>query len=352
MQRSRAQRAIAVASSTVVAISPPALLGRFWLNTAVFVLVFAIGALGLNVLTGYTGQLSVGHAFFLAVGAYSGGVLGVDHGLSAALWIPGAGVIAAACGLAVAPAALRLRGLYLAIATIALVFVGQHIWLNATAISGGTSGRSFPSVVIAGVDPGRPRAVLGVTLSSDALSYYLALAILSLSMLFVWNLTRTRLGRAMQAVRERELVAELMGVNVARTKLAAFGISSFLAGIAGALYGSLIHYASPGPETWDLLLSIQFLAIIIVGGLGTVWGALTGSIFITALPLVLDEYADTIPGGLVQHGAAGGGIAAGDLAAICYGILIIAFLVVEPGGMAGVGSRIRRAVRRLEASER
>jgi branched-chain amino acid transport system permease protein len=331
---------------------------KFWLVTSVFILIFAIGALGLNVLTGYTGQVSLGHAFFIAVGAYTGAYLGgvgsrdiTGLGLSAAIWIPAAGVIAALCGLIIGPTALRLRGLYLGIVTIGLVFIGQHIWVNAPRITGGPGGRTLPSVTFGSFDLGQDQTIAGITFDSNALNYYLCLFILAAAMLFVWNLARTRMGRAMQAVRERELAANLMGINLARTKITAFVISSFLAGVAGALYGSQIHFAAPNPQTWDLILSIQFVAIIIVGGVGTVSGALLGSIFIGALPQILNNYAGSIPFGLIQTTAGGGGyISYGDAAAVVYGVLIIVFLVVEPRGLVGLAARARRLVARYRST--
>ena len=334
--------------------SPP------WLFISAIILVFAVGALGLNVLTGYTGQVSLGHAFFIAVGVYTGAVMGGantaggarGYGLSAWLWIPAAGVVAALCGLVIGPTALRLRGLYLAIVTIGVVFIGQHIWLNFPAVTGGAPGRALPSVRFGSFDFAKQQDIAGFTPSGGpsntpyALMYYLALGILALAMLFVWNVSRTRLGRALQAVRERELVASLVGVDVARTKIAAFAISSFLAGVAGALYAPLIQYAQPNPQTWDLILSIQFVAIIIVGGIGTVWGAVLGSIFVGALPVALSDYADQVPGGFISTGTGSGVINAGDAAAVAYGLLIILFLVAEPRGVVGIAARIRRLVSR------
>jgi branched-chain amino acid transport system permease protein len=347
-------RAVWIAAFAVFALAFPftSLANPPWLNISVFILIFAIGALGLNVLTGYTGQVSLGHAFFIAAGAYTAAVLGgvgvrgtTGLGLTAAIWIPAAGVVAAVCGLIIGPTALRLRGLYLGIVTIGLVFIGQHIWVNVTRISGGPGGRTLPSATFGSFDLGQDQTIAGTAFTADALNYYLALFILAAAMLFVWNLARTRMGRAMQAVRERELAANLMGINLARTKITAFVISSFLAGVCGALYGTQVHFAAPNPQTWDLILSIQFVAIIIVGGIGTVSGALLGAIFIGALPQVLSDYAGSIPGGLIQTTAGGGGyISSGDAAAVCYGLLIIIFLIVEPRGVVGLASRARRAV--------
>jgi branched-chain amino acid transport system permease protein len=319
---------LAVAAFAVVL---PFALNAGQLTTASFVLIAAIGALGLNVLTGYTGQISLGHAFFLAVGAYTAAVLGADHHLSAAIWLPAAGIVAALCGALVGPTALRLRGLYLAIVTIGLVFIGQHIWFNVPAISGGPGGRTFPAVAFGPFDfsAGHQLTLGGVVIDHNGLYYYLALIILAAAMVFVWNVVRGRPGRAMQAVRDREIAAAIMGVDLARTKMSAFVISSFLTGLSGALYASYLSFATPGQ--WSLLLSVQYVAAIIVGGIGTVWGALLGSIVIFALPSVLQS--------LIPQSSSGG-LPIDDITSIAYGVLIIVFFVLEPRGVVGLGRRI------------
>jgi branched-chain amino acid transport system permease protein len=325
-----------VAAGVVVAILAillPFAMDAFQLTTAVFVVIAAIGALGLGVLTGYAGQISLGHGFFLAVGAYTAAVLGGNDHLTAAIWLPAAGLVAAICGALVGPTALRLRGLYLAIVTIGLVFIGQHIWFNVPAISGGPGGRSFPAVKFGSFDfsPGQQLKVGGLVIDHNGLYYYLALLILALAMLFVWNLSRSRPGRAMQAVREREIAASVMGVNLARTKVSAFAISSFLAGISGGLYASYLSFVTP--DQWSLVLSVQYVAAIIVGGIGTVWGPVLGSIVIFALPSVMQS--------LVPQ-TASGGLLIDHITSIVYGVLIIVFFVFAPGGVVGLAGRLLR----------
>jgi branched-chain amino acid transport system permease protein len=330
------RRRFGVTSAGLLALAVLAIVLPFGLNagqltTATFVLIAAIGALGLNVLTGYTGQISLGHAFFLAVGAYTAGVLGGNDHLTALIWLPAAGVVAALCGALVGPTALRLRGLYLAIVTIGLVFIGQHIWFNVPAISGGPGGRSFPAVAFGPFDfsAGQQLTIGGLVIDHNGLYYYLALIILAAAMLFVWNLVRGRPGRAMQAVRDREIAAAIMGVDLARTKMSAFVISSFLTGVSGALYASYLSFVTPGQ--WSVLLSVQYVAAIIVGGIGTVWGALLGSIVIFALPAVLQS--------LIPQSSSGG-LPIDDLTSIAYGVLIIVFFVLEPHGVVGLGRRV------------
>lgn len=332
--RWRRPRVRAWSALWVVAVLLPFWLSEGQLSTATFVVIGAIGALGLGVLTGFAGQVSLGHAFFLGVGAYTAALLGADHGWNAIFWIPGAGIVAAIFGALIGPTALRLRGLYLAIVTIGLVYIGQNVFTNLTTLTGGPEGRALPSVHFAGwldFSPGNTLNLAGLTFDHNGLYYYLGLLILALATLFVWNLSRTRTGRAMAAIRDRELAASVMGVNLARTKLSAFVISSFLAGISGALYGSFISFAQP--SDWSLTLSIQYLAAIIVGGMGTVMGPIVGSIVVFGLPDVIQNFSF-----VSQNGA--GGLSAADLSSITYGVLIIVFLVLEPNGLTGLAKRI------------
>ena len=340
MRRANVALLLAVA---VVAVVLPFGLDAFQLTTATFVLIAAIGALGLNVLTGYTGQVSLGHAFFLAVGAYTAAVLGGNDHLTAAIWLPAAGVIAALCGALVGPTALRLHGLYLAIVTIGLVYIGQHVWFNVPAISGGPGGRAFPPVSFGPFDfsSGQQLTIGGAVIDHNGLYYYLALVIFAAAMLYVWNVSRSRPGRAMQAVREREIAAAVMGVDLARTKMSAFVISSFLAGVSGALYASYLSFVTP--DQWSLLLSVQYVAAIIVGGIGTVWGPLLGSIVIFALPSVLQS--------LIPQSSSGG-LPVDDLTSIAFGLLIVAFFVLEPRGIVGLGSRLAALRSRAGARRR
>jgi branched-chain amino acid transport system permease protein len=337
-------RRLAPLAFTGIALVLPFGLSASNLTTATFVVIAAIGATGLNVLVGYAGQISLGHAFFLAAGAYTGAVIGGDHGVSAALWIPAAGAVAGLLGALVGPMALRLRGLYLAIVTLGIVFIGQHVLLNAAGISGGPQGRTFPPVVIGPFDfsPGQTLQLGGLTIDRSGLYYYLGLALLAAATACASSLRRTRGGRAMLAVREREPAASLMGVDVGRTKVCAFVVSSAFAGVSGALYASYLSFAQP--TQFNLNMSIQFIAAIIVGGMGTTAGPLLGSAVVFALPSVL-ERLPFIP----EEGS--GGVSVGDLTAISYGVLIVAFLVLEPRGLVGLADRLRSLRRRPAAPD-
>ncbi len=319
-----------------VAVALPFWLGPSALTTAVFVLIAAIGATGLNILTGYAGQVSLGHAFFLAVGAYSYLLLSrIDE--QTLLWVVLAGGAAAAVGAAVGPLALRLHGLYLAVVTLGLVFIGQHGLYNTPSLSGGAEGRAFPPLVVGPVDLSSDTVALGpIAVDPNGSYYFVALAVLALATACARNLLSSRSGRAMLVVRQRPDVAALSGVDVARTKVTAFAISAMLGGVSGALYVAFVGYTQPAH--WDLLLSVQFVAAIIIGGLGTLAGPLVGSAVVFALPTAIRTLLDTA--------GDADAIPAGALSALLYGLFIVLFLVLEPDGLVGLTRRaLRRAAR-------
>lgn len=349
-----------------------------WMKLLSTAAIFAIGALGLNILTGLAGQVSLGHAFFMGLGAYTAAWLGAVPGPLAGLglpiwiWLPMAGIVPALVGVAVGPTAVRVRGLYLAFVTLGLVFVGEYVFRNAPYFTGGSqAGRSFPGFELRLwkeetplVDFSRDGAWFGIELSSEAKTFYLMLLLAVVFALLAKNLQRARVGRAFQAIRDRDIAAEIMGVDEFRYKLLAFGISSFYAGVAGALLASFVGRTIP--ERWDLLLSVQFIAIVLIGGAGTVTGTLLGSAFVILLPRVVqnftfwltdyvsegsgvlvpvaDVFIATEPGDFgflnVLQGI-GPGLSVAQFNQILYGLLIIGFLIFEPLGLYGIWLRIR-----------
>jgi branched-chain amino acid transport system permease protein len=326
--------------------------GDTWLTILNYTLVAAVGALALNVLSGYTGQISLGIAFFMGIGAYTTAWLGGDLpsqpgdpvglALPFYIWLPASGLVAALAGALVGPIALRLKGFYLGIVSLALVFIGQFFFKNLAGLTGGDPGRSFPSPSIGDFTFANPDPILGIQLTSNQIYFLVLLLILVLAALFVGNVMRSRAGRALQAVRDNEVGAAIMGVDLLRAKVGAFTLSSFLAGIAGSLWVAYPPFNHLSWQVWSLVLSIQFVAAIIVGGIASVWGSILGAAFVFGLPSALDQFS------LVQQSAGGGGIAAGDLNALIYGALIIVFLLFEPAGIIGLIRRAQVLSRRLE----
>jgi branched-chain amino acid transport system permease protein len=334
--RSKAGKAGAVALVALWLLLPQQL-DDFWLSVLNEAGLFAIGAIGLNLLTGYTGQVSLGHAFFLAVGAYTWAHFGAEQGLSMLVWLPLAAVIGGLVGAIVGPFALRLRGNYLAIVSLGLLFIGTHIWNNFESVTGGSGGVSGDRAATIG-----PIDFADLSGYSRQQSYFwLIWFFVGLGALVAKNIVRTRPGRALQAVRDRDVAAEVVGVNLARYKVAAFALSSAYAAVAGALLGSYAAFLLP--DQWTLILSIQFIAILIVGGVGTVFGSILGALFIAGGPLVIEEYASSIP--LVSWLTEQGGMSTANFNRLLFGLVIILFLVLEPHGLAGIWFRIRNYFR-------
>ncbi|MEV0135280.1 branched-chain amino acid ABC transporter permease [Dactylosporangium sp. NPDC050688] len=303
--------------------------------------VAAIGAIGLNIVTGYAGQVSLGHAFFLAIGAYTAAAIAGDpdarttgYGITEILiWLPAAGLVAAVAGVLVAPLATRLRGLYLAIVTLGLVFIGGHVINEWSSLTGGPGiGRQPPAPTLLGYDLNTGDAFL----TRDQKLYLLMFVLLVLAALAARNLARSRVGRAFTAIRDRDIAAGVMGVNLARYKTIAFGVSSFYAGCAGALLYVGIGYFDP--TSFNLLLSVQYIAMVLIGGAGTISGAVLGAFLITLLPRLIREVPSFLP--FISNSPAESPNAY-QLETVLYGVLIIVFLIFEPRGLFGIWIRLR-----------
>lgn len=330
-------RRFGLALMILVYLVAPLRLSDFQLTILDYAGIAAIGAIGLNVLTGYTGQISLGHGFFLGAGAYTSAYVGGELDLPLPVWLLGAALLGAVVGAAVGPFALRLRGSYLAIITLGLVFVGQHVFENWDSVTGGLAGTSVAAPVELGPLDFAALEIGGRSFSRDAGYFYLVWAIVGIVALLVKNVMRTRLGRAFQAVRDRDAAAAVIGVRLARTKVWSFVISSSLAAVAGALHGSYQRFVNP--DEFGLFLSIEFVAMIVIGGVATIYGPVLGALFITAVPYVIEEFSDRIPGVASQPGESG--ITVFALNQALFGLLIVAFLVFEPRGLAAVWLRVR-----------
>jgi branched-chain amino acid transport system permease protein len=335
----------------VVLLLLPLYVEEFWLRTGFAVFTAIVGAIGLNLLVGTTGLLSLAHAFFLAVGAItyvyvsgeSGGIGLAD--LSGLRLPPLVGMIvgvllAGLAGLLFSPIAARLRGIYLGVASLGLVFIGQHVLNSWTSVTGGFNGRSAPEFSLFGFhfanrDP--ELFVLGVPFRESERLWYLGLFLALAAYVFARNLLRSRPGRALQTLRDSEVAASVMGVNVQRYKGRVFLVSSMYAGLAGVMFA--LSIGSIAPESFGLELSILYLAMIVLGGLGSVGGAALGALFVTALPLVFQRYADVVP---FVGGPGEGGLAAGEAARYLFGLAIVLVILFQPAGLAGLPARFRR----------
>jgi len=340
----------------LVLLAIPFYLDRFWLTLGLFAFASAVAALGLGLLLGQAGQLSMGHAFFIAVGAYgytyfagTSRTVGVSHqaGLSLRPELAAilAVLLAGLAGLLFSPIAARLRGIYLGIASLGLVFVGQHVLANAPLLTGGYNGRTVPTFALGGFGfdngtPGTEQLVLGIPFHREEKLWYLGLAVTVAAFLYYRNLVRGRPGRALRAVRDGELMAGIMGVPVTRYKGFAFLVSSMYAGLGGVLLA--LAFGRIVPVTFDYAMSIEFLVMVVLGGLGSAAGAVAGAIFVAGLPRVLDKYSDVLPG-LAEPG--GDVISPAVAARFAYAAALVLLLLIEPGGAAGLGRRLSRRLK-------
>ena len=312
--------------------------------------VYGIGAIGMNVLNGYAGQVSMGHAFFVAVGAFTAVVTGSKWNWPLPAWLIAAAVVGAAAGALVAPLALRLRGVYQLILTLGLVYIGIYIFTNWTSVSGGENGTTATLPLSLGAIN-----LANLTIGGEQYSYAQGLLLLcwfivGLCVLLVHNIMRSRAGRAMIAVRDAGLAAEVAGVSPVRTKINVFALSSCLAAVCGALLAAQLQYVSVTEFDWNL--SIQFVVMIIIGGVGTAWGPVNGALAISAVPLYITTYAARIPFVRQPTDQSGGfGIMPGQLSLVVYGLLLAIFLVLQPRGLVGLAKfLVSRVPRRRRAT--
>jgi branched-chain amino acid transport system permease protein len=301
----------------------PFVANPYMLYVANMIGIAIIAAIGLNLLTGFTGQISLGHAAFAGVGGYTSAVLITKFGFSFWLALPCAGIVAAAAGLIIGIPSLRVKGLYLCIATLAAQFILEFVFIHWESMTHGVRGMNVP-----------PPRLGEFLINTEKRYYFLTLVIVLLAVGYARNLIRTKTGRAFVAIRDRDLAAEIMGINLFRYKLTAFAISSFYAGIAGALWTSFIRIVTP--EHFPFYLSIQYLAMIIVGGLGSVLGSIFGAIFMTLVPELLN-----VSSGILRGIFPGATQLLIPMKEVVFGALIVIFLIFEPLGLAEIWRRIK-----------
>ena len=282
-----------------------------------------IAAVGLNILTGFTGQISLGHAAFAGVGGYTSAILVTQLGFSFWLALPCAGIMAAISGLIIGIPSLRVKGLYLCIATLAAQFIFEFIFVHWESLTHGIRGINVP-----------PPSIGSFLINTEKRFYFVTLFVVILAVAYARNLVRSRVGRAFVAIRDRDLAAEIIGINLFRYKLTAFAISSFYAGIAGALWVGFIRIVTP--EHFPFHLSVQYLAMVIVGGMGSVLGSIFGAIFMTLIPELLNVLSSSLTS--VFAGAAHFFI---PFKEVVFGGMIVLFLIFEPRGLAEIWRRIK-----------
>ena len=296
----------------------PWLLPDYYVSQLVFIWIYAIAAIGLMILVGFTGQVSLGHAAFLAMGAYTEAYL-QQHGWPFALSLTFSALVAGITGIIVGLPALRVKGMYLAIATLAFGFIVEEGIARAESITGGNAGKSIGSL-----------EVFGLPIDSEQRFYYLSLFVLALVVVGVMNLMRSPTGRAFVAIRDSEISAQSMGIHLARYKTIAFALSAAVAGIAGALYAHKLRYLSP--DQFTFLQSIELLIILVIGGVGSIYGAIFGAAFWIAVQQFIVLAKDWLPPAIAQQTG---------LQPTVFGLILVAFVLFEPMGLYGRWLKIR-----------
>lgn len=334
-------RIILIVAVLIALASLPLYLDAQMLKIGSWSMAAAVGAIGLTILVGTSGQLSLAHAFFAAVGAYGYAYLAApSDGLG---WPPafaalGGIVLAGIAGLLFSPVAARVRGLYLGVASIGLVFIGQHLLKNMTSVLGGVNGRSVTPFEVFGFQlTGSSPAfsLFGVPFGAQERMWYLSLFSLIVAIFLANGVIKRRPGRALTMMRDNQAAASALGINVRHYRASAFVISSAFAGGAGVLTGLVYAYLTP--QNFGLAMSINFLAMVLIGGLGSIGGAVTGAVIVTAMPLLLQSFASNT--GLFATGGSGGYDAA-TVSSIVFGVLIVVLIILEPGGLARLGHRL------------
>jgi branched-chain amino acid transport system permease protein len=297
----------------VAVLIAPAVLGEFYIGELGGVFIFAIAGVGLMLLVGYTGLISLGHAAFLGIGAYVNAVL-LAQGVPFLVTLPLAGAFTALCGAAIGRPTLRMSGLYLAIATLAFGSIVGTVFQKWTAVTGGFDGFAVPTPY-----------VFGIAIEGATGIYYVALAVLVLVLWLSANLLRSPSGRALVAIRDSEVSAQSMGIHLARYKTLAFAISAGMTGLAGALFAHYVRFLAP--DSFDVLLSVQFLTIVFVGGLGSLRGAILGAMFVRLLPQVIAIMRDDLPFGIGRLPG---------LEPSLFGLVLVLVILFQPAGLNGL----------------
>ena len=311
-----------LAAALVVA---PYFLNSYILSFLILICISLTGALGLNILTGYTGLISLGQVGFLVTGAYAYAIVVTKYGWPPLAGFALAGIVPALVSLIVGAPSLRLKGLYLAITTLAFSFIINTIILEMRWLTNGARGIMVQ----------RPE-ILGISFDSDIAFTHLCLGVATLAVLATLNIRRSRVGRAFVAIRDNDIAARTMGINLHAYKLMAFATSAFITGIAGGLYGIYLSFVSV--EGFPFLLSIEALAILIVGGLGSALGAIFGTIFVVLMP----EATRIVFGVFGSQMEALFATGAQELKSLLYGLIIILFLRFQPRGLLGLWHDVRR----------
>ena len=315
---------------------------QYWMYLVTTALLTAIAAWGLNIVSGFAGQISLAHGVFIGIGAYTSSVLGGvgssyirGYELDMLIWLPLSGIIPGLVGLMIAPLAVRLKGLNLGLVTLGLVYIASFIFSNWKSVTGGAGiGRKTAKLKIFGINFNDGFHLGSYHIEKNQFIFFLSLLLFLLAGVGIKNLMRSKIGRAYAAIRDRDIAAEAIGINLYRFKASAFALSSFYAGVAGAL----IFLMSGGvdPSQFGLVYSVTFIAVVIIGGAGTVLGPLFGAVFFSLMPGIIKYFLSFYEGfgeQLPLHPS--------QVERLIFALLLIGFLIFEPRGLWGIWFRLR-----------
>ena len=325
MSRATLRTLLVFVALAVVVLVLPAFVNDFRAQQFAYVGIYLVALVGLNILTGYTGQISLGHGAFMAIGGYTSAILMVDHGVKDIVTIPIAIVVSGAVGVLFGLPAARLSGLYLALATFAIAVATPSVIKRFEGFTGGGSGINLFGTpeLTASLTPVR---IAGFELTFNNWLYYLAWVVALIGYVIGWLILRGRTGRAFRAVRDSETAAVSSGVDLTRTKVLAFGISAAYAGAAGSLFAIATTFVNP--DAFPVALSIFLLVGVVVSGLGSLTGLIVGAVFIQFMPLWAQSISKS-PGA----------------PAVVYGVILILVVLALPGGASGLVSRLAQRLR-------
>lgn len=301
-----------------VLVIAPLWLDSYYISQLTVIFIYGVVSVGLMLLSGYTGQISIGHAAFLAVGAYTEAAL-AKWGVPFVISLPAAFIASGVIGVIVGLPALRVKGIYLAIATLAFGFIVEEVLARWESVTGGNNGMQLGQIHLA-----------GFAIDSGTKFYYLSFVVLVAILLGTLNVLRSPTGRAFVAIRDSQISAQSMGINLAKYKTTAFALSAAITGVAGVLYAHKLRFISP--EQFGIQMSVELLMMIVIGGLGSLHGAILGAIFIIALPEAIGALKDYLPAAVAQQTG---------LQPTIFGIVLIAFILFEPEGLHGRWVKVR-----------
>ena len=336
--QTRAQRIWAIIGFLAIILVPLSTADAFLLSLGITIGIYTIATIGLNVMIGYTGMISLSHSIFVGIGAFTAVALGGILELPLLVWLPGSFIFGGLIAAIIAPLNLRIRGVFQIILSLGLIFIGLYAFVNIPSVTGGNAGITASPSLSLGVIDFAQISLFGMHYAYDQGLFILVWFVVAASMIAVTNMMRTRFGRSMVASRENETAAQLAGINVSTVKIRAFIIAGAFGGLAGGLLLAQLRYVTA--EQFGIEMGLELLIITVVGGLGISWGPLFGSLIVASIPLLAQQYGAALPFFKADPGAPGFGIPVAQVGLLFYGAALVLVMALEPRGLAQIAHSI------------